>query len=301
MNEIELYSKINDPVDAIERLGKFFAQSGMFGCDRPEQGMVLAMACLVERRSPIEIKRRYHLQNGDLSMRADAMLAEFRTIKSGKHKIIERTAERAAVELTLDGDTQLFAFTWKEALNEPFVFTRDGKTLKKNYATPRARTQMLWARVISEGVHAMAPEIVSGVYTPEELDDPAEKPLLPERETATKAEPKAAKVTKVETAKPAETPPAESQPAHEEQGSTSPAEPRKEINWVNPRDKNKVSAEGAAALQERIGEANAESAMRWFEKNKWIAPAGSLLDLSPARAQNVYKDVDKFLAHIKKG
>lgn len=31
--------------------------------------------------------------------------------------------------------------------------------------------QMLWARVVSDGVRAMAPEVVAGYYTPEELDE----------------------------------------------------------------------------------------------------------------------------------
>ena len=39
------------------------------------------------------------------------------------------------------------------------------------YPTPWQRKKMLWARVISDGVHTMAPEVATGIYTPEELDD----------------------------------------------------------------------------------------------------------------------------------
>src|SRR5688572_28029678 len=119
--EIELYSKIQNPVEAIERIGSFLAKSGMFGCERTEQGMVLAMACMTERKSPLEIKRRFHLVGGELSMRADAMLADLRS-RGGKHKVLSRTADRAAIELTYDGQTQSFAFTWDEAKAEPFVY-----------------------------------------------------------------------------------------------------------------------------------------------------------------------------------
>ena len=48
---------------------------------------------------------------------------------------------------------------------------KDGKTYKDNWATPRSRMQMLWARVVSDGVRTMAPEICSGIYTPEETAD----------------------------------------------------------------------------------------------------------------------------------
>src|SRR6059058_4038721 len=136
--EIELYSKIQNPVEAIEKIGTFLAQSGMFGCERREQGMVLAMACMTERKSPLEIKRRYHLLNGELSMRADAMLADFRS-RGGKHKILSRTPDKASVELSYDGQTETFSFAWDEAKGEPFVYARDGKTIKTNYATPWQR------------------------------------------------------------------------------------------------------------------------------------------------------------------
>ena len=140
--ELDLYSRIQNPIEAIEKFGTFFARSGMFGCEKAEQGMVLAMACLVERKSPIEIKRRYHLYQGELSMRADAMLADFRTKAGGRHKIVERTPSRASVELSLDGNAYLFEFSWSDAEKEPFIYDRHGK-VKTNYATPRARMQML--------------------------------------------------------------------------------------------------------------------------------------------------------------
>ena len=50
--------------------------SAMFGCANANQGRVMAMTCLTERKSPFWLKTRYHLIEGNFSMRTDAMLAE---------------------------------------------------------------------------------------------------------------------------------------------------------------------------------------------------------------------------------
>ena len=46
-----------------------------------------------------------------------------------------------------------------------------GLRIKAKYATPRSRMQMLWARLISDSIRIVAPEIITGVYVPEEVDD----------------------------------------------------------------------------------------------------------------------------------
>ena len=83
--EIQLYTKLNDPITAIEKLGLMFAKSGMFGCERTEQGQVLAMICLAEMKSPTAIVRDYHIIDGKLSKKSLAALADFRGA-GGKHK-----------------------------------------------------------------------------------------------------------------------------------------------------------------------------------------------------------------------
>ena len=172
-NDIELYSKINDPMEACAKMGEWLAKSGMFGCKSVEQGQVLALACMSERKNPIQIMREYHMIDGKLSMRADAMLAGLKK-NGGKYKVVKRDSEAAIIEITVDGDTQQFSLTWAEAQHEPFVFGSGGK-IKTNWATPRARMQMLWARAVSDGVRTMDPTVVAGTYTPEELDAPSDR------------------------------------------------------------------------------------------------------------------------------
>lgn len=161
------------PVDGlkdIEKIGAWFGSSGMFGISNPVAGNIMALACYCEKINPIEMKRKYHIIDGNLSMRADYMLAEFNA-RGGKHKIISRTAELASVALEKDGEVMNFELSFEDAKKEPFVFKKDSKTLKKNWATDRARMQTLWARVVSDGVRAIDPGVVAGVYTPEELGD----------------------------------------------------------------------------------------------------------------------------------
>jgi len=48
MSNIQLYDKLNDPVSAIKSLGTMFAKSGMFGCEREEQGHPLSRTEYIE-------------------------------------------------------------------------------------------------------------------------------------------------------------------------------------------------------------------------------------------------------------
>jgi hypothetical protein len=299
--DIELYSKIQNPVEAIERIGSFLAKSGMFGCERTEQGMVLAMACMTERKSPLEIKRRFHLVGGELSMRADAMLADLRS-RGGKHKVLSRTADRAAIELTYDGQTQSFSFTWDEAKAEPFVYGRDGRTIKTNYATPWQRKKMLWARVISDAVHTMAPEVATGIYTPEELDDTPQTTnqsalLAPAAPQTTVIDVNPTPAPSNETQTPPPTPPPASTVAAAAAPDPDKSKASAVIARIDPQT-GRLTAETIQALQNVIGEENAALALTWLEANKRIPAQGSLFDLSLARAKAILEKPQAFLKAI---
>ena len=169
---LAVFDRIADPMVAVEKLGDWFFKSGLFGLANPSQGHVVAMACLCDRVNPMEIGRRYHVIEGRLSMKAEAMLAGFHE-RGGKHRIVERSPEAAEIELTPPGgDPVKFRFTWEEAKQESFPY-RNGKDgdLKNNWRTPRGRMQMLWARAVSDGVRAIMPGVVVGTYTPEEIGD----------------------------------------------------------------------------------------------------------------------------------
>ena len=56
MNEIQAYDKINDR-DGLEMLGAAIQRSGMFGAETKEQGIILALQCMVEKKPPLEMAK----------------------------------------------------------------------------------------------------------------------------------------------------------------------------------------------------------------------------------------------------
>jgi hypothetical protein len=134
----------------------------------------------------LTLAQKYDLIGGRLSMKSDAMLSGLRE-RGGKHRIIKRNAEEACVLLIYDGQEYESRLTWEEVQKEPFIYNGKeseilrfiaannqkllAEKMKPKYATPRARMQMLWARAVSDGVRALCPEVNTGTYTPEEIED----------------------------------------------------------------------------------------------------------------------------------
>lgn len=175
---LTVYQKIGDPMVAIEKLGEIIAYSGLFGCTKKEQGQVLAMQCLVEGKPPLELAKTYHMIEGKLSMKADVMLARY-LLSGGKVQWLERSSDKVKAEFSHRGNTIVIEHTLEEHKASGNALGKEGK-IKDNWRkTPR---QMLTARVISEGVRLLAPEINFGIYTPEEVAD-FNEPAKPQTQT----------------------------------------------------------------------------------------------------------------------
>lgn len=172
--DLTVYERIKDPLAAVKELGKAIAKSKMFGCENIEQGEVFALECLSRKCPPLSLAEDYHVIEGKLSMRADAMLARFLE-SGGRHRVVQRNADGAVIELKVGRETEQFSYSWEEAQAAGAHLTKGGKPLP-TWSTPRGRMQMLWARVISDGVRTMAPQVCRGKYTPEDLGyaDPRE-------------------------------------------------------------------------------------------------------------------------------
>lgn len=109
---------------------------------------------------------------------ADTLLARFNQA-GGDHKILERTSQRASIELgTGRGrgrQTHIFSMTWPEAQQEEFPWTDEANSgevakrlhncsvnpaaLKPEWATERGRMQMLWECVVGDGVATFMPAV----------------------------------------------------------------------------------------------------------------------------------------------
>lgn len=172
-NEVTLYDKIQDPIVAIEKLGEWISKSGLFGCEKVEQGMVLAMTSLAERRPVTEICRRYHIVKGKLAMRSDAMLAEFNQ-RGGTHLWIKSDDKEAIISLT-KGQFKDYkvSYTIKDA-EKAHLCGKDGARLNgqtNDGSWQKNPDAMLRARATSKGIRMVDPNVVAGIYTPEEVDD----------------------------------------------------------------------------------------------------------------------------------
>ena len=166
-HNVAIYNKISDPIQAIEKMGEMIWASGMFGCVKPEQGMVLAMQCLAEGKAPLELAKTYHIIEGKLTMRADAMLGRYLTT-GGKVKWITRSDTEVRAIWSKDGNDVEIASTLEEFKNNGIAMSGKGG-LKDNWR--KFPKQMLTARNVSEAVRLLAPQIISGIYTPEEVSD----------------------------------------------------------------------------------------------------------------------------------
>jgi hypothetical protein len=299
--EVALYNRIQDPIAAAVSLGKPFAL--MFGLSNEAEGTFLALAAMAENRTPFEIVRTYDVVKGRLRKKALAVYAEFRA-KGGKVKWINtgKDGVRAEAQFTFEDQTIVESFSLEEAKKQNLV--------KADSAWTKTPGNMLRARVLSNAIAMLCPEIIAGeMESPEDEIEPREaKPLLPTKE------PKPAKVESVATVPPAAAAPSERPSAIESQSagaatpiatevvsSAAPTPAAKPVvsNWTHPKDKNKVSVEGAAALGEIIPADKQNIALKWMEARQWIPPMGSLLDLSPARAKAVYTNAEQFIRDIQ--
>jgi len=159
------------PVGSMAELataGELLAQSGMFGINNPGAGFVVAATCHQQGISLMEFQRTYHIVDGRPTMKADAMLAEFRK-RGGKYKIVANDIDRAEADFEFEGVAFRGAYTMDDAKRTGDCFKSDGKTLKHNWE--KRPDDMLWARMVSRSVRRLCPEIVAGLYTPEEVSD----------------------------------------------------------------------------------------------------------------------------------
>jgi|GEM_PF-5238167 len=179
---VTLYDKIDNVIQFLGGMSDSMFQSGVFKGAPKALCDIIALECMARKQTPLQLAQTFHVFDGKLSMRADAILAEFNRL-GGTHVIIARTPERAEIELKWNKKTTLFSFTWEEAKQEPYVYDKTGVNLKVNWATPRSRMQLLWARVVSDGVRAVCPRVNSGRYTPEEIADFDDSPRLPPPQT----------------------------------------------------------------------------------------------------------------------
>lgn len=183
-----LINRLDNPTAFLEASARLLMQSPMLGITTPGDAFVLAWHCLTEGISPLEFSKRYHIIGGKLTMRADYMHAAFRAaggridwVNTGEDGIeavgnffADENAEPVRVAFSIEDARKLLG---KNAKHNCDAIDAPGSGWTKD------RGAMLRARVISKGIRMVAPEVIAGVYTPDELETatPAESPAIPGR------------------------------------------------------------------------------------------------------------------------
>lgn len=179
-----VYEKMGEPLIAAEKLGKWFAASGLFGAKSPEQGIVIALTCMTEGLTPLEFVRTFDIVEGKPSKKSAAMQAEFQR-HGGRIEWLESTGEKCAArayhpDYCPNGWTLTRTLKELEESGVATCWDKEARTkkLKDNYR--RSPAQMLRARVVAELVRMIDPSINAGLYAPEEIEeDERERPAAP--------------------------------------------------------------------------------------------------------------------------
>lgn len=151
------------PISEVKQMAEATIKSGLsFGLQNIDAALALMLICQSENLHPMQAVRRFHIIKGRPAMRADAMQAEFQRAGGTVHWL-ERsnTCCRATFEHSSGGKLTV-CWTLEDAKSAG---------LTSNESWRRFPRQMLAARVISEGVRAVLPAIICGMYTPEEITD----------------------------------------------------------------------------------------------------------------------------------
>lgn len=138
------------------------AKSKLFGIQTAEQALALGLLCQAEGRHPAEAARDYHIIGGKPSLKSEAMLARFQQA-GGKVEWHEYTHESVSGTFSHpQGGSLKVSWTMQDA-------ARAGLT--SNPTWKKFPRQMLKARCISEAVRGIFPGVLSGLYTPEEVQE----------------------------------------------------------------------------------------------------------------------------------
>ncbi len=149
-------------------VAKQVAASRLFpGVENEQAAFTLMLLCQAEGLHPINAMRRYHIIKGRPSMRADAMQAEFQR-QGGVVAWLESSNDVCSARFTHPAHApEGFVVTVRLAELHAAGVTQSNP----NYA--RWPRQMLRARAISEGVRAVLPGVVVGIYSDVEVEDMA--------------------------------------------------------------------------------------------------------------------------------
>lgn len=302
--QIELYSKLNEPLDAIDRMGTWFASSGMFGCTKAEQGKVLALVCVTEQMSPVQVLEKYYVMgDGKLSKKAHGLLAAFLKM-GGKHTWLKDGTDGKSARLKLEMDgraTVECEYSMEDAKLEGLLGRGKGSAWDKR---PRI---MMRARCETEGIAMICPEIAVDDYADSEATQAA--PLLPPQpKPEVKADAPPSRKKKEEKPIEAEvisSPAGESVPANRDESarasdtnSRTSAQPGLIKVTIEDGKVSKASVQAFTDLCQSRGQEFDAKAMAWLESHGYVTK-GNLFSITPERLQKIFDQWDNWVKAVE--
>jgi hypothetical protein len=169
------------PYVEMEKMAVAVAKSGLFGCKSPEQAITLFLIAQAERIPLMQAVIDYNIIEGKPALKADAMLRRFQEA-GGVVKWVEMSDKKVSAFFSHPSCPDPLLVDWDMARAEKAeLSTRQYKNGGANMYQKYPR-QMLRARVISEGIRAVYPGGCSGFYTPEEVVDFDQKPVIEQKQ-----------------------------------------------------------------------------------------------------------------------
>jgi hypothetical protein len=156
------------PFSDMERMAAAVAKSGLFGIKTPDQAIALMLVAQSEGRHPASVAAEFDIIQGRPALKSQAALARFQNA-GGKIQWLVRNDHECTAEFSHPaGGTLQVSWTMERANAAGLT----GKQTWKQYPTA-----MLSARTVAEGVRAVFPACLNGVYLAEEVQDFDSKPL----------------------------------------------------------------------------------------------------------------------------
>lgn len=297
MSEIELYSKLQNPLEAVQQLGMVFSNCGMFkNCDRPERGQMLALISMVEGKSPFYIMNNFHIMDdGRLVRKTNSADSEFRKlggkiewVKTGMEPDQDPVHRYAEGNFTYDGQTVNVRFSMDDAEKAGF--------LKARSQWEKMPWRMLRTACMREAFSMLCPEI----YFEDESDGRSSEPKKiniqsePAQQETTKKEP-AKEPKKDEPVEPIEAELVEPESKQEPEPAPEP-EPTTLDEGLLP---DSVVDQVEKIIGDQFG-SESPTAVNWLVKVGWLPKGKSLYHLGETNARNIIKYPTQFAAKVRK-
>lgn len=153
------------------QIGEVFAKSGMFPDVKSQaQAVVKILAGKELGLSPFEAMGSIYVVNGKLALASKAMAGLIKRSKKYDYVIKKLDETECTIDVTCDGGVVgTSTFTFKDAAKASLANKDNWKQYPKN---------MLFARALSNACRFYCPEVISGYYSIEEMEDLDIEPIL---------------------------------------------------------------------------------------------------------------------------